>query len=70
MQVDVVMLDNMDMQTVSESLKLRRGDVLFEVSGNMDLNKVAAYGNTGVDYISVGALTHSVTAFDFSMKIN
>jgi len=66
--IDVVMLDNMDTGTVTEAVKLVNGRVLLEVSGNMNLEKVADYSDTGVDYISVGSLTHSVNAFDFSLK--
>lgn len=66
--IDVVMLDNMDTGTAAEAVKLVNGQVLLEVSGNMDLEKVADYSDTGVDYISVGSLTHSVKAFDFSLK--
>ena len=70
LQVDIVMLDNMDIQDSEEALKLRKGDVLFEVSGNIDRKKAAVLASTGVDFISVGALTHSVRAFDFSLKMN
>ena len=69
-KADIVMLDNMDLETSEAALELRKGDVLFEVSGNMNVEKAAAYSRTGVDFISVGALTHSVRAFDFSLKIN
>jgi nicotinate-nucleotide pyrophosphorylase (carboxylating) len=69
-KADIVMLDNMDLETSAAALELRKGDVLFEVSGNMNLEKAAAYAGTGVDFISVGALTHSVRAFDYSLKIN
>ncbi len=66
-EVDVIMLDNMSPAETSEAVALRRGDVEFEASGNMDLEKIRRYNNTGVDYISIGKLTHSVTAFDFSL---
>ena len=65
--VDVIMLDNMTPEETSEAVALRRGDVEFEASGNMDLEKIRRYNNTGVDYISIGKLTHSVRAFDFSL---
>ena len=66
-KVDVIMLDNMSPAETSEAVALRRGDVEFEASGNMDLDKIRRYNNTGVDYISIGRLTHSVSAFDFSL---
>ena len=66
-EVDVIMLDNMTPAETSEAVALRRGDVEFEASGNMDLDKIRRYNNTGVDYISIGRLTHSVSAFDFSL---
>jgi len=71
--VDIVMLDNMDLDSVSAAVSLRRElgkeDILLEVSGNMDLKKTREMSGTGVDYISVGSLTHSVKAFDFSLKL-
>ena len=67
---DIVMLDNMDEQTCAEALKYSNGKVLFEASGNMNLERVRSYSEVGVDFISVGALTHSVMAFDFSMRMS
>ncbi len=66
-KVDVIMLDNMSPDETKQAVNLRRGDVEFEASGNMDLDKIRRYNNTGVDYISIGRLTHSVEAFDFSL---
>ena len=66
-KVDVIMLDNMTPRETSNAVALRRGHVEFEASGNMDLEKIRLYNNTGVDYISIGKLTHSVKAFDFSL---
>ncbi len=66
-RVDVIMLDNMSPEESKEAVALRRGDVEFEASGNMDLEKIRKYNTTGVDYISIGRLTHSVEAFDFSL---
>ncbi len=66
---DIVMLDNMDEKTCARALKLSNGKVLFEASGNMNLERVRSYSEVGVDFISVGALTHSVRAFDFSMRM-
>jgi nicotinate-nucleotide pyrophosphorylase (carboxylating) len=77
LKVDVVMLDNMSPETAAEAVALQRergkdgteAKVLFEISGNMDEEKIRTYSPLGVDYISVGGLTHSVEAFDFSMTI-
>lgn len=65
--VDVIMLDNMDSATAAEALRKRKGEVLFESSGDMSLERVAEYARIGVDYISVGKLTHSVRSFNFSL---
>jgi nicotinate-nucleotide pyrophosphorylase (carboxylating) len=69
LQVDVIMLDNMDPEMTIAAVHLGKGDVQFEASGNMDLEKIKLYSSTGVDFLSVGKLTHSVKAFDFSLKI-
>jgi nicotinate-nucleotide pyrophosphorylase (carboxylating) len=70
--VDVIMLDNMDKATMSEAVKMVKesGDsVKIEASGNMNLERVADLKDIGLDYISVGAITHSVPAMDISMRI-
>lgn len=70
--VDVIMLDNMSNEQMAEALKIIResGDkVLVEGSGNMTLERAREIANLGLDYISVGALTHSVKALDISMRI-
>ncbi|HET9440657.1 MAG TPA: carboxylating nicotinate-nucleotide diphosphorylase [Longimicrobiales bacterium] len=67
---DIVLLDNMDVQGIREAVRLvkqRAPQVKTEASGNMTLERVRAVAETGVDYISVGALTHSVTALDLSL---
>ena len=69
LKVDIIMLDNMDSVTAAQAVVLGDGKVLFESSGDMTLERVAEYAPTGVDYISVGKLTHSVKAFNFSMLI-
>jgi nicotinate-nucleotide pyrophosphorylase (carboxylating) len=69
---DSILLDNMTPKEVAKALKLiRKGlpKATVEASGNMSLKNVADYARTGVDFISVGALTHSATAVDLSMKI-
>lgn len=68
-RADVIMLDNMDCETMKKAVEITNGQALLEASGNItDLN-IAEVAKTGVDIISLGALTHSVTAFDISMKI-
>lgn len=67
--VDRIMLDNMDLPTIREAVRLVAGRIPLEVSGNVTLDTVRQFAETGVDLISVGALTHSVRAMDISMKI-
>jgi nicotinate-nucleotide pyrophosphorylase (carboxylating) len=68
--VNIIMLDNMTVDMVKRALSLPgREKALFEGSGNMTLNKVKEYGRLGLDFISVGVLTHSVESLDFSLKI-
>ncbi len=66
--VDVIMLDNMDTATMAKAVDLINGRVKTEASGNMTRDRIREVSKTGVDYISVGALTHSVTVFDFSIR--
>ncbi len=67
---DVIMLDNMDCATMAEAVKRIAGRAKLEASGNITLENIAEVAKTGVDIISLGALTHSVTCFDISMKID
>lgn len=67
---DVIMLDNMDCPTMVEAVKITAGRAKLEASGNITLENIAEVAKTGVDIISLGALTHSVTCFDISMKID
>ncbi|MEC4676389.1 MAG: carboxylating nicotinate-nucleotide diphosphorylase [Nitrospirota bacterium] len=67
--VDIVMLDNMSLDNMREAVRIADGKVTVEASGNITLDNVREVAGTGVDIISVGALTHSVTAADISMKI-
>ena len=66
---DIIMLDNMDIETMRRAVVLINGQAKVEASGNMTAERLAAVAAVGVDYISIGALTHSVRAFDISMKI-
>ena len=56
-------------EQMREAVEITDGRVKLEASGNMNLQRVASVAATGVDYISVGALTHSAPALDLSMKI-
>jgi nicotinate-nucleotide pyrophosphorylase (carboxylating) len=66
---DVVMLDNMQVDSMREAVKISAGRVLLEASGSVSLSNVRAIAETGVDLISVGALTHSAPAADISLKV-
>ena len=66
---DVIMLDNMDCPTMAEAVKMAAGRALLEASGGITDETLRAVAETGVDIISIGALTHSVKALDISMKI-
>jgi nicotinate-nucleotide pyrophosphorylase (carboxylating) len=70
--VDVIMLDNLSVAEMTEALRLRaelNPRVLFEASGGITLATIRAIAATGVDFISVGALTHSAPAVDFSLDL-
>jgi nicotinate-nucleotide pyrophosphorylase (carboxylating) len=69
LKVDRILLDNMDIKTLREAVHFTAGRVPLEASGNVTLKNVAAVAATGVDMISVGALTHSVRALDISFLI-
>jgi nicotinate-nucleotide pyrophosphorylase (carboxylating) len=64
---EVVLLDNMDIQSVREAVRRARGKALLEASGGVTLNRVAELARAGVDVISVGALTHSAPAVDIGL---
>ena len=66
--VDRILLDNMSVETMREAVTLNAGRAKLEASGNVTLETVRAIAETGVDYISVGALTHSPKVFDVSLK--
>lgn len=66
--VNVIMLDNMTPEQMKEACALINGRAKTEASGNVTLENIRAVAESGVDIISLGALTHSVTAFDISMK--
>lgn len=68
-KADIIMLDNMSNEAMTEAVKIINGQAKTEASGNMSIPRLKEVAATGVDFISVGALTHSVTALDISMNI-
>jgi len=67
--VDVILLDNMTTAQMREAVAMRRDGIEFEASGGITIERLPEIARTGVDYISVGALTHSARAVDLSMEI-
>jgi len=67
--VDVIMLDNMDLAHIREAVSIIQNRAIVEVSGGITLKHLTDLAKTGVDLISVGALTHSARAVDLSMRI-
>jgi nicotinate-nucleotide pyrophosphorylase (carboxylating) len=68
-KADIIMLDNMDNTTMQKAVSIIGNKAKTEASGNMTLERLMEVAKTGVDFISVGALTHSVMAFDISQEI-
>jgi len=66
---DIIMLDNMNLEDMRQVVELARGRALIEASGGITLDSVRAVVETGVDLISVGALTHSAKALDISLEL-
>jgi len=67
---DVVLLDNMDIPTLTEAVRLAKGRVVLEASGGVTQDSIAKIAATGVDYASSGALTHSAPNFDVALDID
>ncbi len=67
--VEFILLDNMNLEELRNAVKLTNGRVFLEASGGVNLDTVAHIAATGVDYISVGAITHSARAIDFSLEL-
>ena len=65
---DIIMLDNMDVKTMKNAVELINKRALIEASGNVTLDNILEVASSGVDYISVGELTHSSRILDLSMK--
>jgi nicotinate-nucleotide pyrophosphorylase (carboxylating) len=66
--IDVILLDNMKPAQMREAVALGKGKVKFEASGGVTLKNIRQIANTGVDFISIGALTHSARAIDLSLE--
>ena len=66
---DIIMLDNMDNDTMAEAVKIVDKKALLEASGNLTPERLRSVALLGVDILSIGALTHSVSAFDISMRM-
>ena len=66
---DIIMLDNMDVPSIKKALRVIRNRAFVEVSGGVTLSNVRSIAATGVDFISIGALTHSATSVDISMEV-
>ncbi len=67
---DVVMLDNMTDDQIREAVRIAGGKVLLEVSGGIALERLPKLAKLGVDFVSMGALTHSDRAMDLSLEIS
>ena len=67
---DIVLLDNMTNDDMRAAVNMGRGRALFEASGGVTLERVRSIAETGVDFISVGALTHSARALDLSLELD
>ena len=68
-KVEIIMLDNMSCEEMAQAVEITGGRALLEASGNVTAENIRSVAETGVDIISLGALTHSVKCFDISMKI-
>ena len=69
-KVGRILLDNMNVQTMRRAVKIcKKAEIQTEASGGVNLQNVKAIAQTGVDYISIGALTHSARALDISLEI-
>lgn len=69
LKVDRIMLDNMSIDSMKQAVEINKHIIPLEASGNITLNNIAQIASLGIDYISVGALTHSAPSADFSMKM-
>ena len=68
--VDVILLDNMDLDQMRQVAAMKRGNILLEASGNISLSTLRDTASTGIDLISVGALTHSFRSVDLGLDFH
>jgi len=68
-KADIIMLDNMTNDIMEEAVNINNGQAILEASGNITIERIKSIGEIGIDVVSIGALTHSVMAFDISMNI-
>ena len=67
--VDILLLDNMSIDQIKEAVLRSRGRAAVEISGSVTLERMADLADTGAEYVSVGALTHSAPAVDMSVEM-
>ncbi|MFN7133016.1 MAG: nicotinate-nucleotide diphosphorylase, partial [Myxococcales bacterium] len=67
---DVILLDNMDLETMAEAVRRISGRARIEASGGVTLERLPQIAATGVDFVSMGALTHSARAMDISLEVH
>ena len=70
LKVDRIMLDNMNLEQIKQAAEIVNGKIELEISGGVNLETIDMYYDSGVDFISVGQLTHSARAFDYSMLLS
>lgn len=68
-RADIIMLDNMDLETLKKAVEVANGKTLLEASGGINEKNIVEIAKTGIDYISVGALTHSAISIDISFNL-
>lgn len=68
-KADIIMLDNMSNDMMAEAVNINNGQAILEASGNITIERIKSIAEIGIDVVSIGALTHSVMAFDISMNI-
>ena len=69
-KADIVLLDNFDIEMIKKAVEINNGQAKLEISGNVTLENIREIAKTGIDFISVGALTKHLHAIDLSMRIN
>lgn len=67
-QADIIMLDDYDMETMREAVRITAGRIPLEASGGVNVNTVRTIAETGVDFVSIGEITKHIRAVDLSMR--